>query len=108
MYRGREWALVLYGMPKFRSIQFVICVYSGHARRLIITSEEAISKGIRRIVAVTGAEAEKADKLAAKYQAQLNELGEEVNAAIKSGQVTEATTKVNETLKIIEVAPISG
>ena len=80
----------------------------GHARRLIITSEEAISKGIRRVVAVTGAEAEKADKLAAKYQAQLNELGEEVDAAIKKGQVAEATYKVNETLKIMEVAPISG
>jgi len=79
----------------------------GHARRLIITSEEAISKGIRRVVAVTGAEAEKADKLAAKYQAQLNELGEEVDAAIKKGQVAEATYKVNETLKIMEVAPIS-
>ena len=49
---------------------------------MIITSEEAISKGIRRIVAVTGAEAEKADKLAAKYQAQLNELGEEVKAVV--------------------------
>ena len=79
-----------------------------HAKRLIITSEEAISKGIRRIVAVTGTEAEKADKLAAKYQAQLNELGEEVKEAIKQGSVMEVTNKVNEILKVIEVAPISG
>ena len=79
-----------------------------HAKRLIITSEEAISKGIRRIVAVTGTEAEKADKLAAKYQAQLNELGEEVKEAIKQGSVIEVTNKVNEILKVIEVAPISG
>lgn len=32
---------------------------SGHAGPFIIVSEEAIAKGIRRIVAVTGAEAQK-------------------------------------------------
>ena len=80
----------------------------GHARRLIITSEEAISKGIRRIVAVTGNEAEKAEKLAAKYQAQLDALGVEVKEAIAASSVTEVTNKVNEMLKVIEVAPISG
>lgn len=32
---------------------------SGHAARFVIVSEEAIAKGIRRIVAVTGAEAQK-------------------------------------------------
>ena len=35
-----------------------------HARKLVITAEEAISKGIRRMIAVTGAEAEKADRQA--------------------------------------------
>ena len=83
-------------------------LYSGHARRLIITSEEAISKGIRRIVAVTGNEAEKAEKLAAKYQAQLDALGVEVKEAIAASSVLEVTNKVNEMLKVIEVAPISG
>ena len=55
-----------------------------HARSLIITAEEAISKGIRRIVAVTGNEAEKADKLAAKYQAEIGQLTTVVTEAIKS------------------------
>lgn len=32
---------------------------SGHAAQFVIVSEEAIAKGIRRIVAVTGAEAQK-------------------------------------------------
>lgn len=32
---------------------------SGHAAPFVIVSEEAIAKGIRRIVAVTGAEAQK-------------------------------------------------
>lgn len=32
---------------------------SGHAGHFVIVSEEAIAKGIRRIVAVTGAEARK-------------------------------------------------
>ena len=35
---------------------------SGHAAPFVIVSEEAIAKGIRRIVAVTGAEAQKVEK----------------------------------------------
>lgn len=40
----------------------VVCSHlqnSGHASPFVIVSEEAIAKGIRRIVAVTGAEAQK-------------------------------------------------
>lgn len=38
---------------------------SGHAAPFVIVSEEAIAKGIRRIVAVTGAEAQKVGEGAA-------------------------------------------
>ena len=38
---------------------------SGHAAPFVIVSEEAIAKGIRRIVAVTGAEAHKVSTLGA-------------------------------------------
>ena len=70
-----------------------------HARSLIITAEEAISKGIRRIVAVTGNEAEKAEKLAAKYQSEIAELSTVVTEAIKSENITAANTAVIEMTK---------
>ena len=41
---------------------------SSHAKKLIITTEEAISKGIRRITAVTGDEALKSERLAKKLE----------------------------------------
>ncbi|PAV57350.1 hypothetical protein WR25_00301 [Diploscapter pachys] len=46
----------------------------GHIGRLVITTEEAIAKGIRRIVAVTGQEAEKTIQRADRLQARLQEL----------------------------------
>uniref|UniRef100_A0A4W4FZE8 Alanine--tRNA ligase n=1 Tax=Electrophorus electricus TaxID=8005 RepID=A0A4W4FZE8_ELEEL len=49
---------------------------SAHAGPFVIVSEEAIAKGIRRIVAVTGAEAQKANLL---HQA-LSDVGEKVKA----------------------------
>jgi len=56
---------------------------------------------------VTGNEAEKAEKLAAKYQADIEALAGVVDAAIKSENVLAATAEVNELTKIVEVAQVS-
>ncbi|KAI1890024.1 hypothetical protein AGOR_G00168960 [Albula goreensis] len=53
---------------------------SGHAAPFVIVSEEAIAKGIRRIVAVTGAEAQKAQRKADALRQALSALGEKVKA----------------------------
>ncbi|XP_047107863.1 alanine--tRNA ligase, cytoplasmic [Schistocerca piceifrons] len=52
---------------------------SGHIGDFIIASEEAIAKGIRRIVALTGPEAAKALKKADVLQKQLNQLQSVLN-----------------------------
>ncbi|XP_058501312.1 alanine--tRNA ligase, cytoplasmic [Solea solea] len=51
---------------------------SGHAAPFVIVSEEAIAKGIRRIVAVTGAEAQKAQRKADALNQSLSALAERV------------------------------
>uniref|UniRef100_A0A8P4GSP1 Alanine--tRNA ligase n=1 Tax=Dicentrarchus labrax TaxID=13489 RepID=A0A8P4GSP1_DICLA len=51
---------------------------SGHAAPFVIVSEEAIAKGIRRIVAVTGTEAQKAQRKADSLQQALSALGDKV------------------------------
>lgn len=53
---------------------------SGHMVDFIITSEEAIAKGIRRIVALTGPEAEKARKKTALLENELNKLKAKIDA----------------------------
>lgn len=53
---------------------------SGHMVDFVITSEEAIAKGIRRIVALTGPEAEKARKKTALLENELNKLKSKVDA----------------------------
>jgi len=50
-----------------------------HIGHLVITVEEAIAKGIRRIVAITGPEAEKALHAADHLDKQMCDLVEEVN-----------------------------
>ncbi|KAK7152060.1 hypothetical protein R3I94_008408 [Phoxinus phoxinus] len=53
---------------------------SGHAAPFVIVSEEAIAKGIRRIVAVTGAEAHKAQRKADALKLGLDAMAEKVKA----------------------------
>ncbi|CAK9807202.1 Alanine--tRNA ligase, cytoplasmic [Anthophora plagiata] len=48
--------------------------YTGHIGDFVIVSEEAIAKGIRRIVALTGPEATKAEKKATMLQNYLDQL----------------------------------
>ncbi|CAJ0573520.1 unnamed protein product, partial [Mesorhabditis spiculigera] len=52
----------------------------GHIGRLVITTEEAISKGVRRIIAVTGPEAERAIQRADRMETRVSEL----SAAVKN------------------------
>ncbi|XP_037076515.1 alanine--tRNA ligase, cytoplasmic-like [Pollicipes pollicipes] len=51
---------------------------AGHIGPFVIASEEAIAKGIRRIVALTGPEAQKALNRAAALENRLNTLAEQV------------------------------
>uniref|UniRef100_A0A8C1X6F1 Alanine--tRNA ligase n=1 Tax=Cyprinus carpio TaxID=7962 RepID=A0A8C1X6F1_CYPCA len=53
---------------------------SGHAAPFVIVSEEAIAKGIRRIVAVTGAEAQKAQRKADALKLELDAMAEKVKS----------------------------
>ena len=52
----------------------------GHIGRFVITSEEAIAKGIRRIVAITGPDAEKAIHRAERMEKRVQALKEKVEA----------------------------
>ena len=54
----------------------------GHADQLVIVSEEAIAKGIRRIVAVTGHEAHKAVRKAVFLEEVLVRLKNKINDAV--------------------------
>ena len=66
---------------------------SGHIVDFIITVEEAIAKGIRRIVALTGPEAEKARKKTALLEAELVELTKKIDDD-KSGANSVAQVKL--------------
>lgn len=55
-------------------------VQAGHARDLLIVSEEAIAKGIRRVVAVTGPEAARALSRAAHLEEEISNLKTHVEA----------------------------
>lgn len=59
--------------------------YSGHIGDFVISSEEAIAKGVRRIVALTGPEAQKALKKTELFINELNKLKSVIDAD-KSGQ----------------------
>lgn len=58
---------------------------SGHMLDFVITSEEAIAKGIRRIVALTGPEAEKANKKLQLLENEVNILKQTIETDAKSG-----------------------
>jgi alanyl-tRNA synthetase len=54
---------------------------SGHIERFLITDEDAIAKGIRRIIAITGGEALKASKKAAELEKDVADLSKEIGEA---------------------------
>lgn len=57
---------------------------SSHMKKFVILSEEAISKGVRRIIAMTGNEAQKAHKLANQLQTEVAELVQCVKEQLKT------------------------
>lgn len=53
----------------------------GHVGQMVIVAEEAIAKGVRRVVAVTGVEAARAEKRADQLHRQVEDLAAEIEAA---------------------------
>lgn len=70
---------------------------ASHIGHLVITAEEAIAKGIRRIVAVTGPEAEKALHSADILDKKIEKLTEEA----KKGLELAMNTGDEETVKLL-------
>lgn len=62
---------------------------SGHMVDFVITTEEAIAKGIRRIVALTGPEAEKARKKTVLLETELNNLKSKIDGDNSGSQSKE-------------------
>lgn len=69
---------------------------SGHIVDFVITSEEAIAKGIRRIVALTGPECEKARKKTAIFENELKGIKENIQAGGDDAAMKEIVRQLNE------------
>ena len=69
---------------------------TGHMQNFVLVSEEAISKGIRRIVAITGPEALKAQKKCEALEEQVENLQNSVRDRMKSNSL-----KIKETAQEI-------
>lgn len=82
--------------------------YTGHIRNFIIVSEEAIAKGIRRIVALTGLEAMKAQKKTSILQNYLDELQISIEADKNGINTKEHIKKIVELTDDVSHAIISS
>lgn len=75
-----------------------------HIGHLVITTEEAIAKGIRRIVAVTGPEAEHALRRAELIDQRLKKLSSVVDETEKNASDTKTIKKLSkEVADFVEV-----
>lgn len=74
---------------------------TSHAQRFVIVSEEAIAKGIRRIIAVTGSDALKAVAQSEKIESQLKNICQVVEVKMKVETEEEIAANVAECLKLI-------
>ena len=80
----------------------------GHADHLVIVSEEAIAKGIRRIVAVTGHEAIKALRKADLLEEDLTKLKTKIDSAVASKQNLKPLSKeITDFTEELGIAPIA-
>ncbi|GFO25320.1 alanine--tRNA ligase, cytoplasmic-like [Plakobranchus ocellatus] len=68
---------------------------SGHIGDFVITTEEAISKGVRRIIALTGSEAHKAVHKQELLQKSVNELTQKIEDNSQTQQFTEKELNKN-------------
>lgn len=82
--------------------------YTGHIGDFVITSEEAIAKGIRRIVALTGPEATKAQKKASVLESHLNRLQAIIVADESGVNIKEHIKKIIELTDDISHAVVSS
>lgn len=72
---------------------------SGHILDFVITTEEAISKGVRRIIALTGPEAAKAIKKTEYFENEINKFSSSIaddKDGINSKEYTKRITEINE------------
>ncbi|CAH8611697.1 unnamed protein product [Schistosoma intercalatum] len=86
------------GYGKTTSVEFcggTHVLNTKHIGVLVIVSEEAISKGVRRIIALTGHEAERAQKEALRLDNEVNELIQFVNRSISLSQNNNVTDDFN-------------
>lgn len=79
---------------------------SGHIGAFVISSEEAIAKGIRRIVALTGPEAEKALKKTESLENELNRLKSTIDADTDGKDSKEHVRRIVELTEEISHATI--
>lgn len=79
---------------------------SAHIEKFLITDEDAIAKGIRRIIAITGAEAIKAGKKADELERDVSELAKEVSG-MGVGELKNLTKKINALSDEVNQAQIS-
>ncbi|CAO1341524.1 unnamed protein product [Diamesa hyperborea] len=79
---------------------------SGHMVDFMITSEEAIAKGIRRIVALTGPEAEKARKKTALLETELNTIKSRIEGDVSGANSKEYVKQIVELTNDISQAVI--
>ncbi|VDO69077.1 unnamed protein product [Heligmosomoides polygyrus] len=82
----------------------------GHIGHLVISSEEAIAKGIRRIVALTGPEAERAihraERLEARAQAISDEVANSKDIAMDSERFKAASKRIQELIDEVNAAQL--
>ncbi|EDO36689.1 predicted protein [Nematostella vectensis] len=81
---------------------------SSHMETFVLVSEEAISKGIRRIVALTGPEGLKAEKHCEALEARVEKIRKEVEAESKNLRVKEAGQEITRLIEDINAAVISA
>lgn len=82
---------------------------SSHAKQLVITAEEAIAKGIRRIIAVTGDAAAKANKTADKIDTDFQVFKKETEDGLKNDKVKTISSSQKEIAnytRVIDAATI--
>lgn len=79
---------------------------AGHIGDFVITAEEAIAKGIRRIVALTGPEATKALRKTEQLEAELTRLRETIAADASGADSKEHVRRIVEQTEVISHATI--